>query len=117
MRATIDPNRVGCPHARELYGTIFTPVFRPEVVRASNWPSVPQNQLRHADVKTTLKVYSHVIPQTQRDAMKQIGGFQSPRDTGTVLKFARKHLTYKKLAEACGSRTHHSGREGQNQWL
>jgi hypothetical protein len=21
------------------------------------------------------------------------------------------------LAEACGSRTHHSGREGQNQWL
>jgi hypothetical protein len=22
-----------------------------------------------------------------------------------------------KLAEACGSRTHHSGREGQNQWL
>ena len=39
--------------------------------------TVLQNQLRHADVKTTLRVYSHVIPQTQRDAMEQVGGFQS----------------------------------------
>jgi hypothetical protein len=46
--------------------------------------------LRHADVKTTLRVYSHVIPQTQRDAMEQVGGFQLVRETGTVLKFARK---------------------------
>jgi hypothetical protein len=30
---------------------------------------------------------------------------------------ARKPLIYQGVAEACGSRTHHSGREGQNQWL
>jgi hypothetical protein len=30
---------------------------------------------------------------------------------------ACKPLTYQGVAEACGSRTHHSGREGQNQWL
>jgi integrase len=34
--------------------------------------TVLQSQLRHADVKTTLKVYSHVIPQTQRDAMERV---------------------------------------------
>jgi hypothetical protein len=31
----------------------------------------------HADVKATLPPYSHVIPQTQRGAMVQVGGFQS----------------------------------------
>jgi integrase len=51
---------------------------------------VLQNHLRHADVKTTLKVYSHVIPQTQRDAMEQIGGFQSLQEPESLLKFARK---------------------------
>jgi len=34
--------------------------------------SVLQQQLRHADVKTTLKIYSHVIPQWQRDAMENL---------------------------------------------
>jgi integrase len=61
-----------------------------ELAEASVPLTVLQNQLRHADVKTTLRVYSHVIPQTQRDAMEQVGGFQLVRETGTVLKFARK---------------------------
>jgi len=61
-----------------------------ELAEAAVPLTVLQSQLRHADVKTTLKVYLHVIPQTQRDAMEQVGGFQSVRETGTVLKFARK---------------------------
>jgi integrase len=61
-----------------------------ELAEAAVPLTVLQNQLRHADVKTTLRVYSHVIPQTQRDAMEQVGGFQLVRETGTVLKFARK---------------------------
>jgi integrase len=39
--------------------------------------TVLQSQLRHADVKTTLRVYSHVIPQTQRDVMENLGLAQS----------------------------------------
>jgi integrase len=61
-----------------------------ELAEASVPLTVLQNQMRHADVKTTLKVYSHVIPQTQRDAMEQVSGFQLVRETGTVLRFARK---------------------------
>ena len=33
---------------------------------------VLQKQMRHADVRTTLKVYAHVIPQSQRDAMESV---------------------------------------------
>jgi integrase len=33
---------------------------------------VMQQQMRHADVRTTLRVYAHVILQTQRDAMEAI---------------------------------------------
>jgi hypothetical protein len=29
-----------------------------------------QAQMRHADIKTTLRVYAHVIPQSQRDAIE-----------------------------------------------
>lgn len=61
-----------------------------ELAEASVPLTVLQKQLRRADVKTTLRVYSHVIPQTQRDAMEQIGGFQSVRNDESVLKFARK---------------------------
>jgi len=28
--------------------------------------------MRHTDVKTTLKIYAHVIPQSQRDAMERV---------------------------------------------
>lgn len=34
---------------------------------------VLQSQMRHADVRTTLAVYAHVIPQSQRDTMERIG--------------------------------------------
>jgi integrase len=61
-----------------------------ELAEAAVPLTVLQNQLRHADVKTTLRVYSHVIPQTQRDAMEQIGGFQSLLEPESLLKFARK---------------------------
>ena len=47
---------------------------------------VLQQQMRHADVKTTLRIYSHVIPQTQRDAMENVG--QSLRSIDT-LRFRR----------------------------
>ncbi|HEY2119586.1 MAG TPA: tyrosine-type recombinase/integrase [Candidatus Acidoferrum sp.] len=52
--------------------------------------TVLQGQMRHADVRTTLKVYAHLIPQSQRDAMEKIGGLQSLRSTITLRKFASK---------------------------
>jgi integrase len=61
-----------------------------ELAEASVPLTVLQNQMRHADVKTTLRIYSHVIPQTQRDAMEQVGGFQSLRNDESLLKFVRK---------------------------
>jgi integrase len=33
---------------------------------------VLQRQMRHADVRTTLRIYAHVIPQSQRDAMEAV---------------------------------------------
>jgi len=50
--------------------------------------TVLQNQLRHADVRTTLKVYAHVIPQSQRDAMENLG--QSLLSNNTLLKVVGK---------------------------
>jgi integrase len=44
-----------------------------ELADASVPVPVLQQQMRHADVKTTLRIYSHVIPQTQRDAMEKVG--------------------------------------------
>ena len=42
---------------------------------AENAVPIPvlQGQMRHADVRTTLKVYAHAIPQTQRAAMEKVG--------------------------------------------
>ena len=50
-------------------------------------PSVPltvlQTQMRHADVKTTLRVYAHIIPQSQREAMERAAiGTKVPIGTG-----------------------------------
>lgn len=61
-----------------------------ELVEAAAPLTVLQHQLRHADIKTTLKLYSHVIPQSQRDAMEQVGGFQSLLNEESLLKFVRK---------------------------
>jgi len=32
--------------------------------------TVLQQQMRHADTKTALRIYAHAIPQTQRDVME-----------------------------------------------
>ena len=63
-----------------------------ELVEAAAPLTVLQQQLRHADIKTTLKLYSHVIPESQRAAMEQIGGFESQSllSSESLLKFARK---------------------------
>jgi integrase len=61
-----------------------------ELVEAAAPLTVLQHQLRHADIKTTLKLYSHVIPESQRDAMEQVGGFQSLLEPESLLKFVRK---------------------------
>ena len=46
--------------------------------------TVLQTQMRHADVRTTLKVYAHVIPQSQRDSMERI----ARRSIGTNVPIA-----------------------------
>jgi integrase len=50
--------------------------------------TVLQAQMRHADVRTTLKVYAHVIPQTQRESMERIAnrsiGTNVPNGTGLI---------------------------------
>jgi integrase len=61
-----------------------------ELVENSVPVTVLQSQLRHADVRTSLKVYAHLIPQSQRDAMENIGGVQSLRSTNTLLELATK---------------------------
>ncbi len=41
-------------------------------------------KLRHADVRTSLKVYAHPVPQSLGDAMGTLAGFQSLRATKYV---------------------------------
>ena len=43
-----------------------------ELAERSTPIPVLQQQMRHADVRTSLKVYAHAIPQSQRDAIEQI---------------------------------------------
>ena len=45
-----------------------------------------QSQMRHADVRTTLKVYAHVIPQSQRESMERIAA----RSIGTKVPIGTK---------------------------
>ena len=62
-----------------------------ELVEAAAPLTVLQHQLRHADIKTTLKLYSHVIPESHRAAMEQLGGFsQSLLSSDSLLRFTRK---------------------------
>jgi integrase len=77
--------QLGIPAVAGLHA--FRHGLATELAEASVPITVLQNQLRHADVKTTLKVYAHVIPQSQRDAMELVG---NPIGTvnGTVLKLA-----------------------------
>ncbi len=57
-----------------------------ELAEASVPLTVLQQQLRHADVKTTLRVYAHAIPETQRAAMEGVAlsiGTEVPIGTGS----------------------------------
>jgi len=49
----------------------FRPGLATELAEASVPIPLLQAQMRHADVKTTLRVYAHIIPQSQRDAMER----------------------------------------------
>ena len=44
-----------------------------ELADASVPLPVLQQQMRHADVRTTLRIYTRVIPASQREAMEKIG--------------------------------------------
>jgi integrase len=79
--------QLGIPAVAGLHA--FRHGLATELAEAAVPLTVLQNQLRHADVRTTLKVYAHVIPQSQRDAMELVGKPIGTVD-GTVLKFARK---------------------------
>jgi hypothetical protein len=50
--------------------------------------TVLQTQMRHPDVRTTLKVYAYVIPQSQRESMERIAarsiGTKAPDGTRAV---------------------------------
>jgi hypothetical protein len=50
--------------------------------------AVLQAQMRHADVRTTLKVYAHVIPQSQCNSMERIAnrsiGTNVPNGTNSI---------------------------------
>jgi integrase len=46
---------------------------------------VLQKQMRHADIRTTLRVYAHAIPQSQRDAMEAVS-------IGTMFQYGTKSI-------------------------
>ena len=48
-----------------------------ELANASVPLPVLQGQMRHADVRTTLRIYSHVVSETHRECMEKIGSVQS----------------------------------------
>jgi integrase len=60
-----------------------------ELVESNAPLTVLQRQMRHADIATTLRIYTHAIPQSQRDAMEGVT-LQSVGSINTVLRFARK---------------------------
>ena len=61
-----------------------------ELVERAVPVTVLQSQMRHSDVRTSLKVYAHLIPQSQRDAMENVGTVQSVQPINAVLKFGGK---------------------------
>jgi integrase len=81
--------RLGIPANAGLHA--FRHGLATELAEAAVPLPVLQNQMRHADVKTTLKIYAHVIPQSQRDAMENVGKTsQSLLQTITLLKVVGK---------------------------
>jgi len=41
-------------------------------------PKVAQQQMRHADARTTLEAYAHVIGDSQREAVERVGEMRRP---------------------------------------
>ena len=41
-------------------------------------PTVTKDQMRHSDARITLGVYSHVIGESQRDAVDKVGELLRP---------------------------------------
>jgi len=64
--------KLGIPDANlGLHG--FRHGLATELVHSNVPLTTVQQQMRHSDVLTTLRVYAHAIPQVQRDAMESIG--------------------------------------------
>lgn len=59
--------------SREVGLHAFRHGLATELAEAAVPIPVLQGQMRHADVRTTLKVYAHAIPQSHRDAMEKVG--------------------------------------------
>jgi integrase len=59
------------------------------LVEASVPLSVLQKQMRHSDVATTLRIYTHAIPQSQRDAMQAMST-QAPISTQNSTQVVEK---------------------------
>jgi integrase len=92
--------------------------FRRGLARGLAEAAVPlpvlRPQMRHADVRTTLRVYAHLIPASQRDAIERLGNLSIGKRVPIDTKRALNLFVLSMLAEACGSRTHHSSREGRD---
>jgi integrase len=64
--------KLGIP-SREVGLHAFRHGLATELAEASVPIPVLQGQMRHADVRTTLKIYAHALPESQRDAMEKVG--------------------------------------------
>jgi integrase len=64
-------NRLGIP-AKAAGLHAFRHGLATELAGKNTPIPVLQKQMRHADIRTTLEVYAHVIPQSQRDAMEAV---------------------------------------------
>ena len=67
--------------------------------------TVLQTQMRHADV-TTLKVYAHVIPQSQRDSMEALRSGQSEQMFRLEQERRSNGLKGKKVGRGGGDRNY-----------
>lgn len=63
-------NRAGMPAFRHCYASLLMDV-------GAN-PTVTKDQMRHSDARITLGVYSHVIGDSQRDAVDKVGEILRP---------------------------------------
>ena len=79
--------------------------------------------MRHADSNVTLEHYAHIVGDAERVASEKfsqrIGQNIAQLESDSELESTSsvKTALKKNLAEACGSRTHHSIRKGPNQRL